>query len=173
MIVFCFLPACVMILCNVCIISLYKKQRYQLESASSVGQDMSTIRMDVGQSVDCIAPINRSYRKAMERQMSLIMAVCVIVFLSTTLPVTICLILLEHIIIKNPDFAHNNEFYILIFRILRILMYTHCAINFYLYCLTSRMFRNEFLRTITCRRQQSTMYLGRWIDVAPNRVTKL
>jgi hypothetical protein len=152
MIIFCFLPACIMILCNVNIIYLLKQQRHHIENSNNDGQETL---INLQQTLNGVAPIKKSsftHRKAIERQMSLMMAACVIVFLCTTVPVTIYLILLEEVIIKNPNFARDNAFFIFIFRMLRALMYVHFGSNFYLYCLTSRIFRTEFMETITCRR---------------------
>jgi hypothetical protein len=152
MIIFCFLPACIMILCNVNIIYLLKQQRHHIENSNNDGQETL---VNLQQTKNGVVPIKKSsftHRKAIERQMSLMMAACVIVFLCTTVPVTIYLILLEEVIIKNPNFARDNAFFIFIFRMLRALMYVHFGSNFYLYCLTSRIFRTEFMETITCRR---------------------
>ena len=145
MMVFCFLPACIMILCNINIIYLVKRQRYSLESNVDLSfeNDLSLYRTS-----------SRSFtehRKALERQMSLMMIACVIVFILTSVPVTIYLIFLENVVSENPDFPRDNAFCVLIFRVLRAWMYLHFSLNFYLQCLTSRIFRAEFLRTITCQ----------------------
>lgn len=160
MIVFCFLPACIMVFCNVSIIYLLKRQRHHFEQSSYQSHQDSPhalLSTDAHQTFVDSSTSERKrsstgHRKALERQMSLMMAACVIAFLCTTVPVTIYLILLEHVIIKNPHFARDNAFFIFIFRMLRALMYTHFGSNFYLYCLTSRIFRTEFTQTITCHR---------------------
>jgi hypothetical protein len=152
MIVFCFLPACVMVLCNIRIIFILKRQRRHFEhSGSKDGQPKIT---NIQQTLSGSVPLKKSpsHRKAIERQMSLMMSSCVIVFLCTTVPVTIYLILLEQVIVSYPNFARDNAYYVFIFRMLRAVMYIHFGCNFYLYCLTSRIFRGEFLQTITCRR---------------------
>jgi hypothetical protein len=127
-------------------------------------------------------PFNRSvstkkppvtHRKAIEKQMSLMMAACVIAFLCTTVPVTIYLILLEQVIIKYPNFARNNAFFIFIFRMLRALMYSHFGSNFYLYCLTSRIFRTEFIQSITCRTFSSITNQEPSTSFGPNKVPEL
>lgn len=159
MVVFCFLPACIMILCNVNIIYLRKRQRKYLENANSHRlksknkrkTKQTNIERNFSRNVSISKQIS-SHRKSMERQMSLMMAACVIVFLCTTVPVTIYLILLEEVIIKKPDFARSNGFYLFIFRMLRALMYVHFGSNFYLYCLTSRIFRAEFFQALSFRR---------------------
>jgi hypothetical protein len=152
MIIFCFLPACIMILCNVRIIYILRRQRHRFER--QVSQNGKVKITNLQQTLDGCVPIKKfsSHRKAIERQMSLMMFSCVIVFLITTVPVTIYLILLEQIIVNYPNFARDNAYYVFIFRMLRALMYVHFSCNFYLYCLTSRIFRGEFLQTITCRK---------------------
>lgn len=153
MIVFCFLPACIMILCNVRIIYIVRRQRRHFEMQTSLTNNQSNTT-PIQQTLNGSVPVKRTspHRKALERQMSLMMSACVLVFLSTTVPVTIYLILLEQVIVKYPNFSVDNAYYVFIFRMLRALMYTHFACNFYLYCLTSRIFRGEFIQTITCRR---------------------
>jgi hypothetical protein len=164
--IFCFLPACIMILCNVKIIHLLKRQRHHMECSYYQRDNhdgSSRLTVDHEQTFDenTISTKPRSsikQRKAIERQMSLMMAACVIVFLCTTLPVTIYLILLEHVITTNPDLVRNNAFFIFLFRMLRALMYTHFGSNFYLYCLTSRIFRTVFMQTIVCRHFHSPIH---------------
>jgi hypothetical protein len=175
MIIFCFLPACIMIICNVNIIYLLKKQRRHLEKTKDNGKKIINSSINIQQTLNGVVPIKKTsitHRKAIERQMSLMMAACVIVFICTTVPVTIYLLLLEQFIIKNPNFARNNAFFIFIFRMLRALMYIHFGSNFYLYCLTSRIFRTEFIETITCRKfvltpnnEQSSMPLNKMDDM--------
>jgi hypothetical protein len=155
MIIFCFLPACIMIICNVNIIYLLKKQRHHLEKPKDDGKKITNSSINIQQTLNGIVPIKKTsikHRKAIERQMSLMMAACVIVFICTTVPVTIYLLLLEQVIIEKPNFALDNAYFIFIFRMLRALMYIHFGSNFYLYCLTSRIFRTEFIETITCRK---------------------
>jgi hypothetical protein len=152
MIVFCFLPACVMVLCNVRIVYILRRQRHHFENTGNKpGQPKIT---NIQQTLNGTVSLRRSpsHRKSIERQMSLMMSSCVIVFLCTTVPVTIYLILLEQVIVSYPNFARDNAYYVFIFRMLRALMYIHFACNFYLYCLTSRIFRGDFIQTITCRR---------------------
>ena len=152
MIVFCFLPACIMIFCNIRIIYVLRRQRHHFENLAS--QNGNTTTTNIQQTLNGNVSIKKSpsLRKAIERQMFLMMSSCVIVFLCTTVPVTIYLILLEQVILKYPNFERDKAYYVFIFRILRAIMYIHFGCNFYLYCLTSRIFRGEFLRTITCRR---------------------
>ncbi|CAF1216355.1 unnamed protein product [Adineta steineri] len=153
MIVFCFLPACIMIFCNVRIICILRRQRRHFENVGN--ENGHTKITNIQQTLNGSQTIKKkplSHRRSIERQMSLMMSSCVIVFLCTTVPVTIYLILLEQVIVKYPDFARDNAYYVFIFRILRAIMYIHFGCNFYLYCLTSRIFRGEFLQTITCRR---------------------
>jgi hypothetical protein len=152
MIVFCFLPACIMILCNARIIYILRRQRHHFEKLGSANGQVKII--NIQQTLNGSVPIKRSpsHRRAIERQMSLMMSSCVIVFLSTTMPVTIYLIFLEQVIVKYPNFVQDNAYYLFIFRMLRSLMYIHFGCNFYLYCLTSRIFRAEFIQTITCQR---------------------
>ena len=152
MIVFCFLPACIMILCNIRILYVLKRQRRHLEHHAN-GQLKVT---NLQQTLNGAVAVQRlpSHRKAIERQMSLMMFSCVVVFICTTMPVTIYLILLEQVIVTYPSFARDHGYYVFIFRMLRAVMYIHFACNFYLHCLTSRIFRGEFLQTITCRRIQ-------------------
>jgi len=155
MVVFCFLPAFIMILCNVKIVWLLKRQRHHLENTSNDGSDTTKSSINSYQALNGVASIKKSnftHRKAIERQMSLMMAACVLVFLCTTVPVTISLSLLERVIVKKPNFARDNGFLLFIFRMLRVLMYVHSGSNFYLYCLTSRIFRAEFIQTITWRK---------------------
>jgi len=152
MIVFCFLPACIMILCNVRIIYILRRQRQHFEKLGS--QNGQVKITNIQQTLNGTVPIKRSpsHRKAIERQMSLMMSSCVIVFLVTTVPITIYLIFLEQVIVKYPNFVKDHAYYVFIFRMLRALMYIHFGCNFYLYCLTSRIFRGEFIQTITCKR---------------------
>jgi hypothetical protein len=152
MIVFCFLPACIMIFCNIRIIYILRRQRHHFEKQGSLNGQIKLT--NIQQTLNGSVPIKRlpSHRKSIERQMSLMMSSCVIVFLSTTVPVTIYLVLLEQIIVNYPNFRRDNAYYVFIFRILRAIMYIHFGCNFYLYCLTSRIFRAEFVQTITCRR---------------------
>ena len=159
MIVFCFLPACIMILCNVRIICILRRQRrrhFQNPPSSTLPHEHVKV-IDIQQTLNGNVPVKRlpsSHRRAIERQMLLMMSACVIVFLSTTVPVTIYLIVLEQVIVNYPNFVRDNAYYLFIFRMLRAVMYIHFSANFYLYCLTSRIFRSEFVRTITCRRIQ-------------------
>ena len=167
-IIFCFLPACVMITCNMNIIYLLKRQRHHIENSNNDDNEI----INIPQTLGAVTPIKKAsftQRKAIERQMSLMMAACVIVFLCTTVPVTLYLILLEQVIIKNPNLARNNAFFIFIFRMLRALMYSHFGSNFYLYCLTSRIFRTEFIETITCRKFVSTTNDDHSISFQPNK----
>jgi hypothetical protein len=152
MIIFCFLPACIMILCNVRIIYIFKRQRHLFENHGSQNEQVKILNIE--QTLNGCIPVRKlpSHRKSIERQMSLMMSSCVIVFLSTTVPVTIYLLLLEQVIVNYPNFARDNIYYVFIFRMLRALMYIHFGCNFYLYCLTSRIFRGEFIRAITCRK---------------------
>ncbi len=163
-IIFCFLPACIMISCNVNIIYLLKRQRRHMENPSNDDNEIINIQ-------PTLKKANFTHRKAIERQMSLMMAACVIVFLFTTVPVTVYLILLEQVIIKNPNLARDNAFFMFIFRMLRALMYSHFGSNFYLYCLTSRIFRTEFFETITCRRFVSTSNIEHSASVVFNKAT--
>ena len=155
MIVFCFLPACIMILCNVRIIYILRRQRRHFQIPTSQHNEHVKV-INIQQTLNGNVPVKRfpSHRKAIERQMLLMMSSCVIVFLSTTVPVTIYLILLEQVIVNYSNFSRDNAYYVFIFRILRAVMYIHFGCNFYLYCLTSRIFRAEFVRMITCRRIQ-------------------
>ncbi|CAF1683430.1 unnamed protein product [Adineta ricciae] len=175
MLVFCFLPAFVMILCNAKIICLLKQQRRHLENKNSTRrQDAPKPCVSIHQTLSGVALMRNSTainRKALERQMSLMMAARVIVFLCTTVPVTIYLLILERVIMKIPNFARDNPFWTFLFRILRSLMYVHFGSNFYLYCLTSRIFRAEFIQAITCRRlglssnpEHSTSFMLNKID---------
>ncbi|CAF2480277.1 unnamed protein product [Rotaria sp. Silwood2] len=176
MIIFCFLPACIMILCNVNIVYLRKKQTYHLENPNNNRSQEEATPINMQQALNGISPIQKAsitHRKAMERQMSLMMAACVIVFLFTTLPVTIHLILLEQVITKNQNFARNNVLFTFIFRMLRAFMYIHFASNFYLYCLTSRIFRAEFIQTITCRKFILTPNHDQSINVVLNKISHL
>ena len=152
MVVFCFLPACIMILCNVRIVLILRRQRHHFEHY--VRKDDEQTVKHVQQTLNGSAPVQRSpsHRKSIERQMSLMMFSCVVVFLCTTMPVTIYLILLEQVIVNYPNFSRDTAYYVFIFRMLRAVMYSHFACNFYLHCLTSRIFRGEFMQTITCRR---------------------
>jgi hypothetical protein len=152
MIVFCFLPACIMVLCNVRIIYILRQQRRHFENSGNKPDQPKITNIQQTLSGSVSIKKSPSHRKAIERQMSLMMLSCVIVFICTTVPVTIYLILLEQVIVDYPNFARDNAYYVFIFRMLRALMYVHFACNFYLYCLTSRIFRGEFLQTITCRR---------------------
>ncbi|CAF0906469.1 unnamed protein product [Adineta steineri] len=175
MAIFCFLPACIMILCNVNIIYLVKRQRHTLEHTNNDSQDIIKTPVPIYQTLSGSSSIKKppanTHRKALERQMSLMMAACVIVFLCTTVPVTICLLLLERTIMKNPYFGRDNALFIFIFRIVRTLMNIHFGCNFYLYCLTSRIFRAEFMIALRCRRtislsnpEQSTSMMLHKID---------
>ncbi|UJR10161.1 hypothetical protein I4U23_014377 [Adineta vaga] len=152
MIIFCFLPACIMVFCNIRIIYILRRQRHHFENFGT--ENTSTKITNIQQTLSGSIPIKKplSHRKSIERQMSLMMFACVVVFLCTTVPVTIYLILLEQVIVNYPNFAQDNAYYVFIFRMLRAIMYSHFGCNFYLYCLTSRIFRSEFIRTITCRR---------------------
>ncbi|CAF1632924.1 unnamed protein product, partial [Didymodactylos carnosus] len=132
-IVFCFLPACIMIFSNIKLVYNIHHQQHHTNTKTKSSQ-------------------SSSHKKAMERQMRLMMIACVIVFLITTVPVTIYLLLIEQVFIGYKDFSKNYSYYIFIFRLLRALMYFHFACNFYLHCLTSRIFRTEFMRIITCER---------------------
>ena len=155
MVIFCFLPACIMILCNVNIIYILKRQRHNLEHPQNDEQPMIQTSTHIKQIINGVVSHEKpasTHRKAVERQMSLMMAACVIAFLCTTVPVTIYLILLEQVIVKNQNFARDQPFFIFIFRMLRALMYIHFGSSFYLYCLTSRIFRSEFIQAITCRK---------------------
>ena len=158
-IIFCFLPACVMIFCNVNIIYLLKRQRHHIENSNYEPKKSIRHYPTRFHGGSLSKKGNLTHRKAIERQMSWMMFACVIVFLCTTVPVTVYLILLEQVIIKNPHFARNNVFFLFIFRMLRALMYIHFGSNFYLYCLTSRIFRTEFVQTITCGRFRSNEHL--------------
>lgn len=151
MIIFCFLPACIMICCNARIIYNLRRNRHHLEHLEHKPEHIKVTNIH-HQTLNGANSTKKhsSYRKTIERQMSLMMFSCVVVFLCTTVPVTIYLILIEQVIVNYPNFARDNAYYIFIFRMLRALMYVHFASNFYLYCLTSRIFRGEFLQTITC-----------------------
>jgi hypothetical protein len=152
MIVFCFLPACIMVLCNVRIIYVVRRQRHHFENVRI--QNGHTKVASIQQTLNGNVSVKKSpsNRKAIERQMFLMMSSCVIVFLCTTVPVTIYLVFLEQVILNYPNFKRDRAYYLFIFRMLRDTMYIHFGCNFYLYCLTSRIFRAEFLRTITCQR---------------------
>ncbi|CAF3348862.1 unnamed protein product [Rotaria sp. Silwood1] len=173
MIVFCFLPACIMILCNIRIIYILRRNRHHFENHGNTIEQITITNIHL--TLNGISPMKRtsSHRKAIERQMSLMMLSCVIVFLCTTVPVTIYLIFIEQTIVNNPKFARDGAYYIFIFRMLRAIMYLHFACNFYLYCLTSQIFRGEFLQTITCRKfvfktnqDGTSLGLNRMIDTS-------
>ncbi|CAF3190658.1 unnamed protein product [Rotaria socialis] len=152
MIIFCFLPACIMIFCNVRIIHILRRNRHHCESQGHENEKIKITNIQQALNGNSPKRKNQSRRKAIERQMSLIMSYCVVIFLCTTVPVTIYLIFIEQFVVHHPNLARNNVYYIFAFRLLRAIMYVHFASNFYLYCLTSRIFRDEFLKTITCRR---------------------
>ncbi|CAF1430960.1 unnamed protein product [Rotaria magnacalcarata] len=120
--IYCFLPAVVMIIANITII-------YNLRQAHQV---ISTRRM------------------VMERQMIMMMSSSVAVFLLTTLPFSLYDILMGQVIIKYANYDQYTQYYTFIHRMLGLLNSSHFALNFYLYCLTSRLFRLEFIRRITC-----------------------
>ncbi|CAF3187022.1 unnamed protein product [Rotaria socialis] len=174
MIIFCFLPACIMILCNANIIYLRKKQLDYVENTNSFRSKKETTQINTQQTLNGILSTRKvftAHRRSMERQMSLMMAACVIVFICTTVPVTICLILLEEFTIKDPNRKQNNDFYLLIFRTLRALMYVHFGSNFYLYCLTSRIFRAEFFQTITCQKFPEIPSKDQSTNIALNKIS--
>ncbi|CAF0897979.1 unnamed protein product [Rotaria sordida] len=176
MIIFCFLPACIMILCNVNIIYLHKKRLHNFENLNNYRLKKRSTQINIQQTLNGILPVQKASiirRRTMERQMSLMMAACVIVFLCTTLPITIYLILLEQVIMKNPNFARNNAFLPFIFRMLRALMYIHFGSNFYLYCLTSRIFRAEFIQQITFRKFIVRSNHDQSKHVMPNKLSHL
>ncbi|CAF0908039.1 unnamed protein product [Adineta ricciae] len=152
MIVFCFLPGCIMIFCNIRIVCILRRQRHHFESlrSGSVSTKITNIQQTLHGSISLRK--SPSHRKAFERQMSLMMSSCVLVFLCTTVPVTVYLIFLEQINRDQQNPVPDTPLYVFIFRMLRALMYIHFGCNFYLYCLTSRIFRGEFIRVITCRR---------------------
>ena len=156
MVIFCFLPACIMILCNVNIICILKQHRRQMQNTNNDSTELVQIPLHKSQtsngSTTSNKKVNFTQRKALERQMSLMMAACVIVFLCTTVPVTIYVIIMERLIVTNPMYARDRSFLIFVFRMLRALMFVHFGSNFYLYCLTSRIFRAEFIEAITCRK---------------------
>lgn len=159
MVVFCFLPACIMILCNVRILYILRRQRHQFEGSRKYSNGHQNKGSLISQSFNGSPPVSNPslQRKALERQMSLMMLSCVIVFIFTTMPVTVYLIFLEHWIVTFKNFQRDNGYYVFIFRILRAIMYIHFGCNFYLHCLTSRIFRGEFLQTITCRSASQRM----------------
>jgi hypothetical protein len=89
-------------------------------------------------------------RVAIERQMIFMMMASVMVFLLTTLPYSIYEILMGQVFINYDNFLSDNQYYMFIHRMIGHLNSSHFASNFYLHCLTSRVFRTEFIRRITC-----------------------
>ncbi|CAF1248846.1 unnamed protein product [Rotaria magnacalcarata] len=173
MIIFCFLPAGIMIFCNVRIIHVLRRNRHHFENQGLENKQIKITNIQQALNGNSSKRKNLSRRKAIERQMSLIMSYCVIVFLCTTVPVTIYLIFIEQFVVKHPNLARDNAYYIFIFRLLRAMMYVHFASNFYLYCLTSRIFRDEFLQTITCRRNMIKTSLDDGTSLGLNKIGEI
>ena len=111
MVVFCFFPACVMILCNLRILYILRRQRRQFEQTQKQknGNATKNSRFRFSLNVSTSSHKPSSQRKALERQMSLMMLSCVIVFLCTTMPVTIYLIFLEQVIVNFKNFQSDKS----------------------------------------------------------------
>ncbi|CAF3630676.1 unnamed protein product [Adineta steineri] len=105
-----------------------------------------------------LEPINghRSARsdKRIHNQMILLMLSTIAIFFITTLPITIDDLVAVHTVTDLSDLS--NLF--IIRTILNWLQSLNCAVNFYVYCLTSTLFRKEFtqlMRIIRGRREVS------------------
>ncbi|CAF0864632.1 unnamed protein product [Didymodactylos carnosus] len=131
MIIFCLLPALIMIISNIKIIHNIKRQRRNVDTNNG----------------------NNKKKKFMENQMMFMMFACVVLFIITTFPLTIYLVLLERTIGHYNNYYRDRQYWQFILRMLRLLNYLHFGVNFYLYCLTSQLFRQEFIRVITWGRR--------------------
>ncbi|CAF4020205.1 unnamed protein product [Adineta steineri] len=82
----------------------------------------------------------------LHRQMLILMISSIIIFFVTTLPVGIRQIIAAYAISANT--ATPLEPIINDLAILTVLLSLNCAINFYVHCLTSKLFRDEFIKFI-------------------------
>ena len=139
------LPVSIMILSNMRIIYTLKRQKRQRYVLQALPQTISP-PSNLFPSCHILSTI--------ERQMVLIMLICVSVFLVTTVPLITVWILWQGSFIYDKNYwkdeKYDNQF---IYRMLTSLLYLNYGINFYLYCLTSRLFRMEFIRILSCRKR--------------------
>ncbi|CAF1449286.1 unnamed protein product [Didymodactylos carnosus] len=120
---FWFLPALIMILANIKVIYNLKRGKISLR--------------------------NHQTKTSTEKQMIVIMFVSVIIFLITCVPLGIHRVYYDLYVIdlkkKNSKLVPLYKFQN---RMLRNFNYLNFVINFYLYCLTSKVFRKQFIRVI-------------------------
>ncbi|CAF1021296.1 unnamed protein product [Rotaria sordida] len=81
----------------------------------------------------------------LQRQMFILMFVTLMVFFLTTFPVA-----LMRFILSNSNIQQSFSFSLLLLSILEVITLSNYSLNFYLHCLTSKLFRKEFFKYIPC-----------------------
>ncbi|KAL8585365.1 hypothetical protein ACOMHN_039892 [Nucella lapillus] len=95
-------------------------------------------------------------RKKAARSVTVTVSIVSIAFLVLTLPATIDYILnfFQFQMANFDSMGYSYAEYTLIGSICEIFYHTNAAINFYLYCLTGKRFREEFIKIMCCGRNR-------------------
>lgn len=96
------------------------------------------------------------------RQMFILMSVEIILFLGTSLPVS-----LLRFTISTLRVHQSVPLSLLLAAIFGLISLFNYSFSFYLHCLTSRMFRKEFLRAIDCRRLMKSIHRENPLQATP------
>ncbi|KAL3837073.1 hypothetical protein ACJMK2_022457 [Sinanodonta woodiana] len=113
-----------------------------IRKARKKHRDLTNIRID-----------GMKERSRQERQITIMLITLCVVFCILTLPNCIFFVLKD-----TWNWNQSNyqiALYSLLYQIVFVLSDFHQSVNFYLYCLTGKKFRNQFKTVVMCRRGQS------------------
>jgi hypothetical protein len=123
------IPACCMIFCLVAITISIKNRRNRIMPIQQTN-------------------INQHERRRshfLHRQMLILMLVALILFFVTTIPVA-----LFHMVSSTLGIPQSFSLSLLLQAVFGFILVLNYSLNFYLHCLTSKLFRKEFLKSIPC-----------------------
>ena len=87
----------------------------------------------------------RRRARFLHRQMLILMLVTVILFFVSTLPVAVF-----RFAVSTLGIQHSFAFNLLLAAVLGLITTANYSLNFYLHCLTSKLFRREFFKVFPC-----------------------
>ncbi|KAK3612195.1 hypothetical protein CHS0354_016584, partial [Potamilus streckersoni] len=114
---------------------------YGLRKARKKHRDLTNIRIG-----------GMKERSRQERQITIMLITLCVVFFILTLPNCIFFILKDTWNWKQSNY--QIALYSLLYQIVFVLSDFHQSVNFYLYCLTGKKFRNQFKAVVMCKRGQ-------------------
>ena len=123
------IPACCMIFCLVAIAISIKNRRNRLLPIQQTN----------------INQHERRRSRFLHRQMLILMLVTLIVFFVTTIPIA-----LFRLASSTLDIQQSFSLSLLLTAVLGCITTLNYSVNFYLHCLTSKLFRKEFIKSIPC-----------------------